>query len=91
MVMWSVIFVLISSVLLLGFFYKFPIEFYMSYPVATLLAALGLLYRTLHKIRSGEKEKYRIEINRLRNELDEYKKKIVRGEPDTRETKKPKK
>lgn len=77
MVFWSVVFILISAVLMLGFIYEFPQSVYQYFPITTLLGSLGLLYRTLYKTRLAEKERYRLEIDKLKRDLDEYEKKVV--------------
>ena len=85
MVFWSVIFVFVSIVMILGNFpvFAFPATAYQIFPLLTLLGSLGLLYRTLYKIRSAEKENYRLEIYRLKSELEDYKRRIIRGETET--------
>ncbi len=82
MLFWSIIFVLISLVLMLGNFFNFPQSVYQFFPLTTLLGSLGLLYRVLYKMRQAEKENYRLKINKLKGELDDYKKRIIRGETD---------
>ncbi len=83
MIFWSIVFLLISLVLMLGNFFNFPPSMYQYFPLTTLLGSLGLLYRTLYKMRKAEKENYRLKINKLKSELDEYKKRIIDGEADT--------
>jgi hypothetical protein len=87
MVFWSLVFVLFSCVLLLGNFFYFPQTAYQLFPIVTLLGSLGLLYRTLYKMRLAEEEHYRLEIFRLKNELDDYKKNILSGDTELKSKK----
>jgi len=77
MLFWTLVFVLVSLGLLLGNFFQIPREVYHVFPLITLLGSLGLLYRTLYKIRNAEKENYRHQISKLKDEINDYKKKIV--------------
>ena len=82
MVFWSFVFIIISFVLILGNHLNFPVETYQYFPIVTLLGALGLLYRTLYMMKKAEKENYVQEISQLKNELDNYRRRIVRGETE---------
>ena len=67
---------------MLGNFYEFPNSIYQLFPITTLLGSLGLLYRILYKMRAAEKESYKLKINVLKTELDDYKRRIIKGETD---------
>ena len=82
MVFWSLVFTVISFILIIGNFFNFPIITYQYFPIITLLGALGLLYRTLTMIKKAEKEQYIYEIEQLRDELDNYRRRIIRGETE---------
>jgi len=84
MIFWSVVFIVISLLMLFGNFYNIPFEAYQIFPLTTLLGSLGLLYRTLTKIKTAEKEKYKNEINNLSNQLENYKTKITNSNSDSR-------
>ncbi|MFP4460078.1 MAG: hypothetical protein ACLFSQ_10885 [Candidatus Zixiibacteriota bacterium] len=62
---------------MLGNFFDFPDTVYQFFPIVTLLGSLGLLYRILYKTRQAEKERYRLKIDKLQQELEEYKKNVV--------------
>ncbi|MBN2543176.1 hypothetical protein JXI42_09960 [bacterium] len=73
MLFWAFILVFINYFLLIASFFDIPVMFHRLLPLASMLVALGIVYRILYKTREGEKEQLRDMVEQLKEAVDKLK------------------
>ncbi len=70
MIKWAIIIGALAVFEILGLISDFPEDYLFVPPLLILLSVLAMLYRVYSKIKQGEREKLKRELDNLRNKME---------------------